>query len=32
MFLTDPILELRFICSWCRQVVRAQQASGYLGR
>lgn len=30
-FITDPILELRFICSWCCQVVCAQQASGYLG-
>jgi hypothetical protein len=32
MFLADFILELRFIRGWCRQVVRPQQASGYLGR
>jgi transketolase len=26
------ILELRFVCCWCRQVVSTQQAPGYLGR
>jgi transketolase len=26
------VLELCFVCCWCRQVVSTQQAPGYLGR